>query len=146
VGGEEDIEHRANLCLRKLEVDPVIQVAGRCRFTIHPREVVLFAQHDLSDELGEVTAFDSLTGLREHLNVPSAREIDQAVKGKQAHRLRLEGKTVAAIAEEMGTSRSGVYRWMKAAECPKTLLSTSIETFGTLFRPAGGFADIEEAG
>jgi hypothetical protein len=102
--------------LRKLEVDPVIQAAGRVRFLTKPREVVFFQMNDLEHDLGPIREVCSLSELRDVLGVPSARDLDDAADGCRAAELMAEGKTAAEAAQIMGFSRETLFRRLRAAE------------------------------
>ena len=60
--------------LRKLEVDPVIQAAGRVRFLTRPREVVFFQMDDLARDLGDVREVSCLADLRVARHVGMRRD------------------------------------------------------------------------
>ncbi len=105
--------------LRKLEVDPVIQAAGRVRFVTKPREVVFFQMDDMERDLGPIQEVDSLAELRDTLGVPSAREIDDAADGRRAAELMAQGNTAAEAAQIMGISRETLFRRLRAAESVK---------------------------
>lgn len=99
----------ANLYLRKLEVDPAVQAAGRIRFLTRPREVVFFAMHDLSREVGAVEEFFTLGGILAALDVPRPSTIDRWVQEIRARKLMADGLTAEQAAEVLGVSRRTVF-------------------------------------
>ncbi len=111
---DQDRRFLANLYLRKLEVDPVVQAAGRVRPLTKPREVVFFQMHDLEEQVGPYERVCTLSGLRGALGVPSAHDIDDLVDGLRARALMAEGRTAEAVAEEIGVSRATLFRRLRA--------------------------------
>ena len=99
-----------NVYLRKLEVDPVVQAVGRVRFLTKPREVITFAMHDLSPEVGTCQDVRSLRELRQALGIPEAKEIDQALATERIAAMRASGRSAEGIAAELGVSRATVFR------------------------------------
>jgi len=128
---DEDRMWLGSVYLRKLEVDPVIQAVGRVRFLTEPREVVFFQMNDLQTEIGQVREVRSLRALEQALHIPSARDIDDALAGRQARRLMNEGFTAQQAAEALGVSRRTLFRRLEAFESAKFPLRNSIADFGT---------------
>lgn len=119
----------ANLALRTLEVDPVVQAVGRVRCLTKPREVVCFAMHDLTPDLGPVTVVRSLAALRKAMGIPSAAEVDHALEGERVAVLRAQGRTTAEIAAELGVSRRTVFRRAQAGGSAKSPVNILREVF-----------------
>lgn len=124
-----------NIHLRKLEVDPVIQAAGRVRFLTRPREVVLFQMHDLAREIVGCREVGTLVQLRDALGLPTALEIDEQVEAARIRELVSQGITVEEAGARLGISRRTAFRRLKAGESAKSPLKESLRRFGTL--PAG---------
>ena len=127
-----------NIYLRKLEVDPVIQAAGRVRFLTRPREVVLFQMHDLSAELGDCEDAPTLAALRDKMGLPTAKEIDHLIEAHRAEELIGKGFTAQEAASELGLSRRTLFRRLGAAESAKTPYIYIIRLFGTPPAAGGG--------
>lgn len=127
----------ANLYLRRLEVDPVIQAAGRVRFLTKPREVVFFQMADFSNDIGEVTEVETLVALRRVMGVPSAKEIDRDLLAGRLDAHRAEGLSVEAAAEKCGVSRRTAFRALAdSAKNPSRV--SSCRGSGTVEAPGGG--------
>lgn len=140
---DEDRSWLAGIYLRKLEVDPVIQAAGRVRFMTKRREVVFYQTNDLGREIGACRDVSSLRALREALGVPSARDIDQAMDGRKARALMDGGLTADQAAAKMGLSRPTLFRRLEAAESLKFCMEyshTEIETPPPSAGPSAGAA------
>lgn len=120
-----DWQALGNLYLRKMEVDPVVQAVGRVRFLTRPREVVTFAMHDLSPEVGPCRDVRSLGELREALGIPEAKEIDQALEAERIARLRAEGRTSEEIAAELKLSRRTLFRRVGGSAKSPTSINSS---------------------
>jgi len=123
----------ADFYLRKLEVDPALQVAGRVRFPVLPRLVVFSQMHDLSPDVGPVEEVRSLVGLREALGIPSAREIDTHLEERRIQDLASQGHTQEEIAVRLGVSARTIRRRLgsgKAAKNPTEKNSSFCRTFG----------------
>lgn len=134
VASDEDRTWLGSFYLRKLEVDPVIQAAGRVRFLTKPREVVFFQMDDLSPEIGRCQEVAGTVGLREILGVPSAKEIDHVCQGKQAVALLASGMPAEDAAARIGISRASLFRRLESLESLKT---RSIDTYTRFETPAG---------
>ena len=119
-----------NLYLRKLEVDPVVQAVGRVRFLTRPREVVTFAMHDLTPDIGPCRDVVSLVELRSELGIPSGKELDHAFETEQIVRMRAEGKTADQIAAELKRSRRTLFRRLGGSAKNPTSIN-SYRVFGT---------------
>lgn len=94
----------------KLEVDPVLQAAGRVRFFTKPREVILTTMHDLEPYVGKLTELRSLEQAYKALGVERIGAKDSATRAKKALMLRAQGKSVREIAKLTGIPRSTVGR------------------------------------
>ncbi len=106
----------ANLYLRRLEVDPVIQAVGRVRFLTQPREIVTFQMADLSAELGAVEEVKSVAALRTAFRLPEPKALDTAIACARIQALRDEGLSVAQAGERIGISRSTAFRRARSAD------------------------------
>ncbi len=104
----------ANLYLRKLEIDPVVQAAGRVRFMTKAREVVFLQMADLRPQIGDHRVVGSLAALRAELDIPSARNIDECRDGMRMRAALDSGLTKVAVAAAEGVSVSTVYRRLAA--------------------------------
>lgn len=104
----------ADLYLRKLEIDPVVQAAGRVRFMTKPREVVLLQMADLRQQIGDHQVVSSLATLRTALGIPSARDIDDYRDGARMRAALDTGLTKVAVAAAERVSVSTVDRRMAA--------------------------------
>jgi hypothetical protein len=113
---DEDRVYLGGLYLRKLEVDPVIQAVGRVRPMTLPREVITFQLDDLEPDLGSIEEVHSLVQLRELLELPTARAIDDAIDGVRASRLMACGKSAEQAASEMGIGRATLFRRLRAVQ------------------------------
>jgi hypothetical protein len=114
------IESLATDYLRRLELDPVIQVAGRVRFATSPREVVLFQMADLSNELPGCTDVANPTELRAALGLPDPKSLDHERFATVARRRMDAGATARQVASELSVGRATVFRRLKEAESLKT--------------------------
>ena len=136
------LAHQASMYLRKLEVDPVIQAAGRVRFVTRPREVVLFQMNNLEADLGPYENVDGLAGLRGALDIPTAASLDAAVQLRDLKEMLAAGKTVEEAATSLGISRATAFRRLKAADSlksPQNYIRRETETDGGA-RPSEGTA------
>jgi hypothetical protein len=104
-----DVEELAQMHLRMLEVDPVVQVVGRVRFMTKPREVLFFAMHDFAADVGPHQIVRSLAELREVFDLPEARDIDHEIERLRIEQLTGEGMTAEKVAEILRISRSTVF-------------------------------------
>ena len=134
-----DIDHTAlgNLYLRKLEVDPVIQAAGRVRFLTKPREVIFFQMHELGRDVGDCTDVRSLNVLRETLELPSAKELDVTIQASQAQKLIDKGLTVEQAATQLGVSRRTLFRRLRSAKSAKNPIRIFMRPFWRSRRCSG---------
>lgn len=132
--GAVDLDHTTlgNIYLRKLEVDPAIQAAGRVRFLTRPREVIFFQMHNLVQDLGTCEELRTLKGLQEKLGLPPAKEIDSIVRGSQAQALMGEGLAAEDAAARIGVSRRTVFNDFRTLESAKNPTSIYIRRFCTL--------------
>lgn len=87
----------AQTVFEKLEVDPVLQAAGRVRFFTKPREVIVTTMHDLKPHVGAVTEIRSLSAAYQVLGVKRIRAKDSAMRAKTVLKLHAEGKSVREI-------------------------------------------------
>lgn len=136
-GSDEDREWLGNVYLRKLEVDPVVQAAGRVRFMTKAREVTFFQMNHLLPDVGECQDVQTLASLRGALGIPAPRDLDDAVEGRRARDLMDSGFTADAAAAELGISRATVFRRLQAVES----LKMCKRIYHTLFetpQPPGG--------
>ena len=127
------LEAQANRFLRRLEIDPVIQAAGRVRFATQPREVVLFQMADLSEELPQCESVLTLELLRQRMGLGRPQARRAAAQASKLRRLRSEGLSVADAAAEVGVSlRTAMRRCAEDPERAKTPLRDSLlRCFGT---------------
>lgn len=130
--------HLAQLYLNKLEVDPVIQVAGRVRFMTKAREVVFFQMADLGAEVEGCRDVRSLGELREEMGLPDPKDVDRLVEGKSGRRLMQEGLTAAEAADRLGISRETLFRRLRGLESVKTHIRSLYMRFDTLGGPEEG--------
>jgi hypothetical protein len=121
-----------NIYLRKLEVDPVIQAAGRVRFLTRAREVVFFQMHDLSRDLGECEDVRTLRALREKLGLPGSQEVDSIVRAARAQELMANGFTAKEAAIQLEISRRTIFNDLRTLESAKNPTSIFIRRFCTL--------------
>lgn len=116
-------QHVANIYLQKLELDPVIQAAGRVRFMTKPREVVFMQMADLLPHVGQNQVVGSLAELRQRMGIPSAREVDAHIEGTRMRAAIADGKTAAEVATSEGVSVATVRRRLAGL---RTLTDTPI--------------------
>lgn len=119
-GPDRGYARLGNTVLRRLEVDPVIQAAGRVRFLTRPREVVFFQMNDIAAEVGECRDVSSLAELREILGVVSGPELGTRIQGQELLALREQGVPMTEAARRLGLSRRTAYRRLEAAKCVKS--------------------------
>lgn len=91
-----DIVEWGNLYLRILEVDPVLQAVARVRFYTKPREVILFQNHDFTDELNAVR---ELRTLEQAYRVLSLQKISHQIRRTKAGLLQSEINKGASLRE-----------------------------------------------
>lgn len=115
--GDEDLGRSTlgNLYLRRLEVDPVVQAAGRVRFLTKPRTVLFFQMGDLAHDVGPCTDVTSLEALRAAMAIPSAKEVDHAFDGERLRALVDGGASIEDAAAELGMSRATAFRRLGAS-------------------------------
>lgn len=118
-GGFEDV---ANACLRKLELEPVLQAVARVRFSVRPREVWLFEMHDARPLVGEVTEVRTLAAAYAAAGLPRyplllRRRAAEALRALMA----AEGLSMRAAAAHLGIDRQTASRWLRE-ECHKSPL------------------------
>ncbi|MBK9386591.1 MAG: hypothetical protein IPN34_17395 [Planctomycetes bacterium] len=120
----EDIDCTAlgNLYLRKLEVEPALQVMGRVRYLTRPREVVFFALHDLSSEVPNLREVSVPGMLLRELDLPTAGQLDRYVDALRATQLRDKGLTADEVAAALSISRRSVFRLFEGAKSAKSHL------------------------
>lgn len=106
--------------LHHLEVDPVIQAAGRVRFATKPREVLFFAMHDLHGDIADYTEVLSLVALREAMGIADPSDIDAAVEASRLVEIVKNGATFADAALSLGISRRTAFRRLKICESAKS--------------------------
>lgn len=117
--------------LHKLEIDPVIQAVGRVRPMTKPRTVVMFAQHDLSQDLPGVQAVKTQEEARALLGVPSLSEIRRFREALQVEGMLAEGMTYKAAGKALGFCRETAHRRMEHLKSGKFVNSYSIALFAT---------------
>jgi hypothetical protein len=129
----QDLDHTTlgNMYLQKLEVDPVVQAAGRVRFLTRPREVVFFQMHDLEREVGTCATVRTLAALRTTLGIPAAKELDALADVAEIQGLLKEGFTAEDAATKVGISRRTLFRRLQGAESAKKPNSIYVRVFGT---------------
>jgi hypothetical protein len=98
------LANTANIYLRKLELDPVVQAVGRVRFATLPREVVFFQMADLEPLIGPHAVVESLEELRRELQTPSAGDVDRYLQAQRIESALLTGATTAEVAADIGVS------------------------------------------
>jgi len=118
--GDRERLYIGQVYLDKLEVDPVVQVAGRVRFMTKAREVVFFQMADLAREIPGCRDVHSLGELRRELRLPEAKDVDRWVQANRGRRMMDEGLTAAQAAERLGISRETLFRRLREAESVKT--------------------------
>ena len=128
----------ANIYLRKLEVDPVIQAAGRVRFQTMPREVVTFQMHDMGQDIPGCEEVSSLSELRDALGLPRAREIDKSQRAFRGRELMSQGLTAKQAADRLGIGRSTLFDALKEAESPENPMIDTLRVFWTLAAKTAG--------
>lgn len=132
-GRDLDHSYLGNLYLRKLEMDPVIQAAGRVRFITRPREVVFFQMNDLDREFPQCQDVDSLEALREAMELPRPADFDDAMRAQTVEILTSKGWSMAKIARWYGVHRSTLYRAIERQKCRKTpYIDNALRGFATL--------------
>lgn len=100
----------ANIYLRKLEVDPVVQAIGRVRPLTNPRLVVAFHAASLDRDLGPVQEVRTLSELLDALGLPSARQLDRHVQAEALSLLVAQGMTVVDAGHALGLKRRTTFR------------------------------------
>jgi hypothetical protein len=140
VGSDVDVHYLGNIYLRKLEVDPAVQVVGRVRFLTKPREVTFFAMHDLVPDLGPHEIVSNLAGLRDVLGIPSAREIDDYRDATRAKKWMSEGATAEEVAAKLGFGWRTVFRrlrWLETVRIPKRDSLRRFDSLWSCSAPSG---------
>jgi hypothetical protein len=122
-------QHVANIYLEKLELDPVIQAAGRVRFMTKPREVVFMQMADLRPHVGPHQVVGNLAELRRAMSISSARQVDEHLEGTRMLAAVTEGKTAAEVAAAESVSIATVRRRLAGVRAFRTNpISTSRES------------------
>jgi len=106
----------AQAYLQKLELDPVIQVAGRVRFQPQPREVVICQANDLGRDLGPVEEVRTLGQLPAAFDEPTAKQLDRQFQAVEIRRRLAKGEVAQEIADSLAISRSTLFRRLKEAD------------------------------
>ncbi len=125
------LAHTGNIYLQKLELDPVVQAAGRVRFATKPREILFFQMGDLARLVGAHDEVSSLVELRQMLGIPSAREVDEHLEAVQFGQAIRDGMTAAQVAAANGISVRTVRRrlkWLRGANPPSRVFQREIGT------------------
>lgn len=131
------LAHTANIYLRKLELDPVIQAAGRVRFATKPREVVFFQMADLSPLVGDHEVVRTAAQLRGALGIPAARDVDQHLEAVAITEALQAGHTAPDVAAQAGISLRTLRRrvaQLRSANSPSNIFT---RIAGTLMRTRG---------
>ncbi|MEO6595304.1 MAG: hypothetical protein ABIP94_11175 [Planctomycetota bacterium] len=110
------LAHTASIYLRKLELDPVVQAAGRVRFATKPREVIFFQMADLEPLVGPHEVVGSLAQLRRSLGIRAAREVDDRLETTALDRAIQAGATAKQAADELGISLSTARRRLRTVQ------------------------------
>lgn len=133
--GVSDQDHTllGDIYLRKLEVDPVIQAAGRVRFLTRAREVVFFQMHDLSPDIGAYEDVKTLLEFRTTMKIPSGKEMDSLVQGIRVKNLLESGVPAKEAASQLGISRRTLFYRLKGVKSAKNPYNIYIREFCTLF-------------
>jgi hypothetical protein len=97
---------RAEATHRMIERQVVLQAIGRIRPFTSPAEVILFQCDDLSAELGPIHEFPSLGVARRSLRVPRLCQMRRAALGEMIRARQNDGKSLRAIAADLGISPS----------------------------------------
>lgn len=100
----------AQTVFEKLEVDPVLQAAGRVRFFTKPREVIVTTMHDLEPYVGEVRDIRSLSEAYRVLDIPKIGAKDPDTRAKMVVNLRGQGKSIREVAALTGIPKTTVGR------------------------------------
>lgn len=131
------LAHTANLYLQKLELDPVLQAAGRARFATRPREVLFFQMADLEPLVGPHDVISSLAELRARYELPDPSGVDRSRLAIELRAAVASGATVEQAAAAAGVSARTAYRRLadlRTARSP--LRDDSLRALGSL--PATG--------
>lgn len=143
----EDREWLGETYLRRLEVDPVIQAAGRVRFATQPREVVLFQMSDLSADLPSVREVVLVGDLLEELGLPSARDLDGLAQALRIEELLQDGHSSKEAAAVLGISERTLYYRRRERETLESAANTAKKRYNiyiTFFCSVGvGLSDAE---
>jgi hypothetical protein len=97
---------RAEATHRMIERRVVLQAIGRIRPFTSPAEVILFQCDDLSAELGPIHEFPSLGVARRSFGVPRLGQMRRAALGEMIRARQNGGKSLRAIAADLGISPS----------------------------------------
>jgi biotin operon repressor len=124
-------EYLGDAYLHRLEIDPVIQAAGRVRFNTKPREVVFFQMAQLQGEIPGCHDVLSLVALRRELGIPDPTEVDAWHLVQRARSLLAGGRTREEVAAELGVSRTTLWRLLGQPECFKNPIENSLREFET---------------
>ena len=105
----------ADIYLRVLELDPVLQAVGRCRFFTKPREVIFFQTNDLRPDLGDVTEFASVGSAATFFSLPAVKNLDSALDVAGLKALMDQGHSLREAARTMGIDKSTASRMLQRA-------------------------------
>jgi hypothetical protein len=97
---------RAQATHHLIERQVVLQAIGRVRPFTSPAEIVLFQCDDFLQELGPIEEFASLGVARRALHVPTLARMRRAAFGEHIRALCRGGKSLRAVAAELGISVS----------------------------------------
>jgi len=133
-GGKKNqatIESLGTDYLRRLELDRVIQAAGRVRFATKPREVLLFHMADLRAELPGCVEVRTPTELRAAMELPDPKDLDRVRTAGLARAQLAAGVRAQDVADALGVSRRTLFRRLKEAESAKSPYIYLYRRFGT---------------
>lgn len=108
-----DVKSLADDYLQVLEVDPVLQAAGRCRFFTEPREVIFFQTNDLRPEFGELTEFLSIQSASKHFQLPSTQMLSDLTISVPLQQIMGSGISLRKAAATIGVDKTTASRVLK---------------------------------
>jgi hypothetical protein len=97
---------RATATHRMLERRIVLQAVGRIRPFTTPAKIILFQCDDFSAELGPIEECQTLAKARQVLKVPTSKQMRQSALGERIRARQAAGKSLRAIAAEIGIAVS----------------------------------------
>jgi hypothetical protein len=102
----------ARALLEQKEADVVVQAVGRVRPFTRPREIITF-HTGLLPGVRYHLQFQGLAEARSFFGIPTPQQAALASKAEQARRLRVQGRSIPQIAQEMGVSLSTAKRYLR---------------------------------